>query len=455
MYVRRFITPFSLPIYAFGLAIVLGTLALVHPASLAEGRSLSWTDALFTATSATCVTGLIVVDTGTHFSWFGQTVILALIQLGGLGIMTYSSMVFYLWRRRVTLRDRFAVGSLMSDPSLNLGLFLRNLFFWVISFEAAGAVALFAFDPQGFSPFSAVFHSVSAFCNAGFSLQASSLNAWRGNLPINLVFMILIVSGGIGFSVLVEISSAIAHKLGKPQAAATSRARLSWYARIIIGTSAWLVVAGFGVILLGEYLGGSFQGMGIGEASLAALFQSVTCRTAGFNTVDTGAMTNMAITFMMVLMFIGGSPGSTAGGIKTSTARVLAAFFTSRMRGRDQIVIGKYAADYATHNKVFTLLAFATSILTVAVLLLTMSEGSMPHPESEGLFLEILFEAVSAFGTVGLSLGLTPELSLFGKYVIIGLMFVGRLGPILLLSHLQELHERPHYRWPDEALLIG
>ncbi|KUG28768.1 potassium uptake protein, integral membrane component, ktrb [hydrocarbon metagenome] len=454
MSIKKLFSPLALPIYVFAAAIFLGAALLGSPISHA-GAEISFLDALFTATSATCVTGLAVVDTGSAFSTFGQAAILVLIQLGGLGIMTYASLFFYLWRRRVSLTDHIAVGqSLMQDPSFHLGHFLLRVVGCVVVIEGIGALTLYLLDPQGFSPFSAVFHAVSAFCNAGFGLFPDSLMGYRGNVGVNLVVMALIILGGLGFTVLVEL-----YRLGRerlrPKERLVPRRGLSWYSRTVLATSAFLIVAGAVLLFLGEMRTGS-AGAGKWEAMLAAVFQSVTCRTAGFNTLDISHMGEASLVVMILLMFIGGSPGSCAGGIKTTTFRVLAAFGRAQMRGGRQAVVGRYAVDEATMNRALTLTIFAFGLVLVSLLVLCFTEGAtVAHHLAPGRFMDILFEVVSAFGTVGLSTGLTPTLTPAGKVVVIVLMFVGRLGPIVFLSVLQSFQERPRYQWPEQAMLIG
>ncbi len=447
------IPPYALPILFFGLVIITGA-ALLHCSISLTSAPISWIDALFTATSATCVTGLSVVDTGTFFSRFGQTVILALIQVGGLGIMTFTGLAFYLWRRHVSLSDRIAVGqSLLHDPAFHLGKFLIRIVLWTLTIEAVGAFFLFIQAPKDFPPYSALFHAVSAFCNAGFSLYSNSLSNWRGNWGINLVFMLLIILGGIGFSVLVELQACAARKF-QPIVKNQGR-KLSNYAQVVIKTSIFLIIFGWIAIYAAESIGFNSH-MLTGEALLTALFQSVTCRTAGFNSVDINHMTNVSLLVMMMLMFIGGAPGSCAGGIKVTTFRALTAFVHSQIKGRRQAVMGRFALNSDSVNKALILLVFATSIITFATLLLTISEGGdIPHPEARGLFLDLFFEAVSAFGTVGLSTGITPKLSMVGKSIITSLMFIGRLGPIVFLVAIQSFQEELFYDWPEENMLIG
>lgn len=457
MFRKIHVSPFVLPIVFFGSVIFAGALLLSTHWSVGD-RSMAWMDALFTATSATCVTGLIVVDTGTHFTRFGQLVILGLIQLGGLGIMTYTSLMFYLWRKRVSLVDRIAVGqSLLQDSAFNLGHFLIQLLIYTLLIETVGAFAIWGLSQGDITPYSAMFHSVSAFCNAGFSLYADSLTAWRGHWGMNGVMMLLIIAGGIGFSILVELREYLWRKMlivsGKAES--DKRPKISWYAAEVIKTSLFLIMAGALAIYLAEFVG-YHRHLPAGEAVLSALFQSVTCRTAGFNTLDIGFMTNVSLNLMIILMFIGGAAGSCAGGIKVSTFRAMVSFVTAQIKGRQQVVVGKYALNQDTLNKALSLTIFAGMIVFTAALLLNMTEGGdMPHPKARSLYLDLLFESASAFGTVGLSTGITPHLSTTGKGIIAALMFIGRLGPILFLSVLQSMQEKKRYMLPEEGMLIG
>ena len=447
---RLMMSPFWLPILFFAIAICTGTVLLKLPVSL-NGSAIGWVDALFTATSATCVTGLVVVDTGTFFSGFGQTVILVLIQLGGLGVMTYTGLIFYLLHQRVSLTDRLAVGqSLLHDPAFDLGRFLLQMVGWTFAIEAVGALLIYV-QASNVGVFGAVFHAISAFCNAGFALQADSLSGWRGHWGLNFVFICLIVFGGIGFGVLMEIRTWVwALFCGK-----VSETRVSWYAGVVLRTSLFLVLFGWGAIYLAEFVGYQ-RHLTPAEAVLSSLFQSVTCRTAGFNTVDIGQLTNVTLCVMVVLMFIGGSAGSCAGGIKVTTFRALAGFVAAQITGRRQVVVGRFALDRATVNKALQLFIFATIFVVGAIMLLNITEGGdLPHPVVRGLFLDIVFEVVSAFGTVGLSTGLTPTLSVAGKAILTLVMFVGRLGPILFISALQSLQKETRYRWAEESMLIG
>ena len=442
-----------LPIIFFGVFIAAGALLLLGSESEST-KPLSWTDAVFTATSALCVTGLAVVDTGSYFTRFGQTIILFLIQIGGLGIMTFTSLAFYLWRQRVSFTDRIAVGqSLLHDPKFHLGKFLTHLVGWTFFSEFLGAGLLVILEPDKFSPFSALFHAVSAFCNAGFSLFATSLMEWQGHWRINLVFMGLIFLGGIGFSVLVEFQT-YGTRLIKPKPIQPAQ-KLSWHSKTVFQTSIMLVVIGWVSLYLAEFVGYS-RIMVADDAVLSALFQSVTCRTAGFNTLDIAKMTNVALVIMLFLMFIGGAPGSCAGGLKVTTFRVLLAVILSQLQGKRQASIGQFGISEDVIKKALLLFVFAGGIIFIASLLLDITEGGdLPHYQVRGQFLEILFETVSAFSTVGLSTGLTAKLTTAGKWIIIVLMFVGRLGPFLFVAAIQSWQQTQYYSLPEENMIIG
>lgn len=453
-FLKKLFPPISLPIIFFGIVSSLGAILLHSDLSYVD-KPISWTDAFFTATSAVCVTGLTVVDTGSFFKPFGYGVILGLIQIGGLGIMTFTSLAFFLWRRRISLTDRIAVGqSILHDQKFHLGSFLFRILIWTAFIEIAGSFLIFLLAPGPLTPFSAIFHSISAFCNAGFSLYSDSLISWRGSWGVNLVIMFLIMSGGIGFSVLVELHSYFLEKIktktihGRPPG-------LSWYSTTVIKTSLMLVGLGWGFIFLAEYVG-YHRTLTFSESLLTSLFQSVTCRTAGFNTLDIGNMTNISLLFMIALMFIGGASGSCAGGIKISTFRVFCAFVWSQIRGEEQVVIRKFAVSPKDVSKALVLITFSvTTVFLATIVLAAIEGGDVPHPMARGQFLDLLFEVVSAISTVGLSTGLTPKLSLGGKWIITILMFVGRLGPLIFLAALQAMHKEKLYRRPEENILIG
>lgn len=445
--------PIVYPIIFFIIVILSGAVFL-HSSEKNKIDSISWTDSVFTATSAACVTGLAVVDTGSYFTLFGKIIILCLIQIGGLGIMTFTSLSIYLWRRRTTITDRISVGQmLLHNPQFNLGTFLVEIVLWTFIIEVLGALLLFGVAPDSFTPFSALFHSVSAFCNAGFSLFSDSLVQWKGKWGINLIFIILIVTGGIGFSVFLEIKDYLERLLKKQNFKPGKN--LSWHAEIVLKTTLFLILMGWVSLYLTEFVGYKRM-MATDDAILTALFQSVTSRTAGFNTIDIGQMTNISLVIILFLMFIGGAPGSCAGGIKITTFRVLVAEIWSQLNGKKQAVIGKFAANEAVVKKAMVLFILSILIIFFSVFLLDFTEGGdKPHQMVRGQFLEILFESVSAFSTVGLTTGLTPNLTTPGKWIIIFLMIIGRLGPFVLIGALQSVKDTQYYKLPEENIMIS
>jgi trk system potassium uptake protein TrkH len=451
---RLHLQPLLIPIVFFGLAIFLGSVVLVLPVCLSEGKSLHWIDALFTAASATCVTGLAVVDTGTTFSRSGQVVLLFLMQVGGLGIMSLTSLGLYLLRKRVTLTDRIAVGqNLLQDPSFHLGRFLYRLVVYTFVIELVGAVLLHVVTRGEMGAFSTLFHAVSAFCNGGFSLYADSLSRWVDAPLVNLVVAGLIILGGIGFFVMTDVMQWLGPRLAGERR--LPRSRLSWYSEVVLKNTLFLIVAGTVAIFVAEWVVHSHH-YSPARALLASFFQAVSCRTAGFNTVPVGGLGTVTLLVMIALMFIGAAPGSCAGGIKITTFRVLVAFLHAELRGRDQTVIGRMAVSREAVRRSMSLFAFSVLIICLAILVLCYTEtGTLPDLQARARFIDITFEVVSAFGTAGLSTGLTPELTLTGKYVIIALMFIGRLGPLVFIGALSTLQRREAFSRPDADLLIG
>ena len=459
------ITPITLPIILFGGTIIIGTL-LLHSQQALAGASISWLDALFTATSATCVTGLATLDTGSTFSLFGQSVILLLIQLGGIGIMTYAALIFFLIRQKVTLNDRYVTGpTLQYRHNLPFLQLIKRIIVWTVIIEVIGAGALHLAAPHDFTFFAALFHSVSAFCNAGFSLYSDSLSHWHADWGVNLVIMALVICGGLGFAVVGELSgrlkTALQHwcrrwiRTPSDPAPTTPSSGLSWYSKIILSTTIILILVGGVGISFFEYFAAR-PDTGRAVTILAGIFQSVTCRTAGFNTLDLTLMTNVSLYLMLILMFIGGGSGSCAGGLKVGTFRVLVALLIAQVQGRSQAVIGRFAVERKIMHEALVLLFFSVVIIFLGAFLLNITEsGLVPHSQSRDLELKILFETVSAFGTVGLTLGLTTKLTAIGKIIVAVLMFTGRLGPIILITAIQSYQEKELFKWPEEHLLIG
>lgn len=451
---KRFISslglrPAQLMLVSFFFAVCVGAVLLALPVSSAAGRVTSLLDAFFTATSAVCVTGLIVHDTATHFSAFGQVVILLLIQLGGLGIMTFSVFLAVLMGRRIGIEQRIAMKDVLDRDELSGAV--RTISFIVkmtISFELTGAILLSIFwrdrfDSLWMSAYHGVFHSISAFCNAGFSTFSDSLVGFASDVPTNAVVCLLIVFGGLGFMTVRDLVDSIQ---GRFPGATRKPPRLRIQTIIVIGVSLVLIVLGsLGIFVFEEgFSDGDSQPS---TALLQAVFQSVSTRTAGFNTCDFGMLSPATLFLMILLMFIGASPGSTGGGLKTTTFAVLWGAMMNGFSQNRNVEILKRTIPGETIQKAITLLLFYFLLLAVCVLVLLAVEQLS--------FLDTLFEAVSAVATVGLSTGITAELSAAGRIVIIVLMFLGRLGPLTIGYALVLQQRKATYEYAEERVMIG
>jgi trk system potassium uptake protein TrkH len=409
------------------------------------------------------------VDPSQAFNRYGHYVILALIQLGGLGITTYSTLVFYLWSRRISLTDRLALsGILLNDPSFHLGRFIQRIVLVMLSLEALGALVLHLLDPERMDPFNAVFLAVSSFCNAGFALWPDSLAQWRSGWGVCLTVMALIILGGLGFAVLDECLLICKDRLpiffrraGGSQgetlvAPGGERPQFSYRAKLVFQTTLLLVLIGAVLLFIPEYFTADAQVSDPGELALTSLFQSVSARTAGFNSVDIARMTDVSLLTLIALMFIGGSPGSCASGIKTTSFRILVGFITAQFRGRSQVRVMGRGIPWATLNRVFVLFTFAVLTIGLGTFILACTEGGgNPHGRTPLPLADVFFEVVSAFATAGLSTGVTHQLSPAGKATECLLMFIGRIGPVWLISAMQHLQTEPHYRLPETDLPIG
>ncbi|MFP4308953.1 MAG: TrkH family potassium uptake protein [Desulfococcaceae bacterium] len=443
--------PARASVLGFAVLILIGTGLLMLPAA-STGASLHAVDALFTATSAACVTGLVVLDTGSDFTVLGQAVILLLIQTGGLGIMTISILFLMVAGGRPGLMERALIHQSFSyQTRLSPVEILRNVVLLTLGFETAGALLLwpvFLGDfPPGEAFYQAGFHAVSAFCNAGFSLFSDSLSGYRGHPLMNLVVCGLIVSGGLGFLVLLEGGRALRRKRRRWE-------RLSLHAKMALATTG-LLLAGSVLLVLALEWNHTLAGLSWPDKLMAAVFQAATPRTAGFNTVDIGRLANETLFLFVLLMFVGGSPGSCAGGIKTTTLACLGFLGLSRLRGHQRPRLFRRTLPEGAVWR--SLQVGLTSGLVVAaglMLLLITERGDLPVAESRAQFPELLFEVVSAFGTVGLSTGATPHLSVSGKLVITALMFIGRLGPLVLGMAISR-HAAPRAAYAEENVMIG
>ena len=453
--------PARLMVVTFAVAIAVGTVLLSLPAASAMGQRVEPVDALFTATSATCVTGLIVLDTGEDFSLFGQLVILVLLQLGGLGIMTFSVSLLLAVGGTISKQREVVMRDMLDQESIQDVLHLVR-FILLITFvvEAVGAVVLFfcLAPARGYSPrtfYEAVFHSISAFCNAGFSVYNDSLEAFSRLVSVNVTMSVLIVVGGLGFPVLRDLLLSL--RGGRVQAGLAPRLRTQ--TKVVLTATVVLLAAGTAIFYVTD-AGHTLEGLSTGDRLLASWFQSVTARTAGFNTVPIAGVGQAALLLLVLLMFIGASPGSTGGGVKTTTAAVLWQAMVSAFRGRREVELFQRTVPRAVVRRAVALVVLSVLVIALATMaLMTWGEKPAEAGNKAGLkpagFEDYLFEAFSAFGTVGLSTGATRQLTQAGKVIVTALMFIGRLGPLTLALSLLGEPRRAEYAYPEERLMVG
>ncbi len=444
--------PEALLVGSFGGVILLGAGLLTLPWAQVAGN-VSFLDALFTATSSVCVTGLVVVDTGTAYTLFGQTVILLLIQAGGLGIMTFAALLFQLLGRRLSLKTQAVVhGSFFQqDIGVNFKKIFRQILVITAVTEITGVLLLFlVLLWRSVSPaeafFSALFHAISAFCNAGFSIYQDNLMGLRGCPVFISTVMLLIVIGGLGHTVVRELWDLTKARLFRQESEA-GPPRLSVHARVVLLVSGGLIALGtLGLLVLGLT---SAETTWMEKVS-GALFQSLTPRTAGFNTVEIRALPLSSLLLLVLLMFVGGSPASCAGGLKTTALAIFLADLRARLLGEEEARLLGRRVPRETQARVSLLLRLAVLWNLLGVLFLLVTEGGRL---GVGLH-DVLFEQISAFGTVGLSTGITPQLSATGRLWVIATMFVGRLGPLTLAVWI---FPKPqiHIRYPEGRIMIG
>lgn len=442
------LSPTQLIVIAFAAIMLTGGFALSLPISSRSGQWTSFIDALFTAVSATCVTGLVVVDTYQYWSGFGQAVILTLIQIGGLGLMTFSTLASFLLRRSISLKERMAqVQSLNMQDIQGIIRLTRNILIGTFSAEATGALILsFRLLPDFGFPgalFRGVFHSVSAFCNAGFDImgeksQFTSLTGYVSDPTVNLVVMGLVVAGGLGFLVWEDIYQKRSFR------------RLTVYSKMVIVITGILILFGAAFIFALEYGNPETLGrLGFKGKVLAAFFQSVTARTAGFNTVDMSSLRDSSKAVMTFLMYIGGSSGSTAGGIKTVTFGILAVMLWRSLKGHGDVVVGRRRISEANVYRAWGIVGISLAIVLGGSMFISI----VNHVD----ITSALFEMTSAFGTVGLTLGITASLVPASKILVMLTMFFGRVGifTIAYAIAVKSGSHRPDFRYPECKVLIG
>lgn len=436
----HYLTPPRVLTAGFFLLIIIGTALLSLPAASASGERIKFLDALFTATSATCVTGLTIMDTGAHYSRFGQIVLLCLFQLGGVGFMTAATWFALALGRKISLRDRLVLKEALNQTEMSgiVQLVIR-IFLFSVAIESVGAILFAAvwMDSMTFGQavYNGIFHAVSIFNNAGFEL----LGGWSqfvNDPAINIISMALIIFGSMGFIVMADL-------IRWPE-----KRKLSLHSKVVLWATLVLTVGGAVLFFIFEYTNPrTFGALGLDGKLWASMFQSVSLRSAGLNTVPIADLRQATQLLMVILMFIGAAPGSTGGGIKITTFVVLLAGIGAIIRGREDAVIFRHRIAARELYRAITVTLMGVIVIVAATMLLTTVE--------DGHFLVLLFEAVSAFGTVGFSLGATLELSDYGKGIIIALMFMGRLGLLTLAFAFRSKPKKEPFRYPEGQIIIG
>ncbi|MDD4769467.1 MAG: TrkH family potassium uptake protein [Eubacteriales bacterium] len=437
------LNPARVLVLGFLAIIIIGALLLMLPQAVV-GERLGALEAFFTSTSAVCVTGLVVVDTGTTFSVFGQLVIMFLIQIGGLGFMTMATLIFMLLGRKISFRNRLLISESLNQFTVQgVVALVRIILVYTLAVEGSAALILalrFSRDMGWIRGiYYGVFHAVSAFCNAGFDLMGnfSSLAAYRGDPVVNLVIMALIISGGLGFTVIRDFVTNW-RKAG----------RFELHSKLVLIITALLLVSAFLAIFVLEFSNPqTLADIPWGEKVLATAFTATTPRTAGFNTLPIDGLRQSTLFLIIILMFIGASPASTGGGIKTATFGVILVAVHSIIRGESDAVLFKRRLPQYVIHKALAIIIISIGLIAFVTLILCITE---PFD-----FMPVLFEVVSAFGTVGLSVGITPGLSAWGKLLIIFMMFVGRVGPVTLTLAFGQRLKQVNIRYPEGRVMVG
>lgn len=439
---NKLASPARILVLGFASVILLGTILLMLPAATANQQGLSFLDALFQATSAVCVTGLVVVDTGTDLSFIGQVILVLLVQIGGLGFITMATLLALLMGKRIGLRERLVMQQALNQLSIEgiVRITIYIIAFTLIVESAAALILAISWWPElGWqkAAFFGIFHSITGFCTAGFDLfgEYRSLTSYVDHPVVNIVICSLIILGGLGFSVIVDVIN----KRGIRG--------LSLHSKLVIATNLVLWGLGFVIFFLMEYNNpNTLQPLSMDGKLWAAFFQAITPRSAGFATVDVGGMFAGTQLLLIILMFIGASSGSMGGGIKTSTFAALIMAVWAMIRGKRDVEVFRRRISQEVVFRALTIAAMAGLLVVVMTMILTITE--------QADFLTVLFEVVSAFGTVGLSMGLTSELTPIGKVLIALTMFIGRVGPLTLAFALTQ-SKGSTVRQPEEKILVG
>ncbi|MCY6958711.1 TrkH family potassium uptake protein [Clostridium sp. ZC22-4] len=439
---KRKLSPVQILAIGFAIVILIGAILLSLPIASKNGINTPFIDCIFTSTSAVCVTGLTTLNTAEHWTYFGKTVIICLIQIGGLGFMSFATLLALILGKRITLKERLVMQEAMNSFSLQgLVKLAKYILIFTFSVEGAGALLMSTkFVPEyGFLKglYFSIFHSISAFCNAGFDLTGNSLVPYFNNSVIILTIAALVIIGGLGFSVWAEIYNYKGIK------------KLSLHAKLVISATIVLILVGWILMFLFEVNNpGTIKDFSIKDKLLSSFFASVTPRTAGFNSISTADMTPAGKGLTILLMFIGGSPGSTAGGIKTATAGLLLMTVISVIKGREDTEIFKRTLSKELVYRAFVITTIAFGVVVTGSMILSVTEpgASLEH---------IIYETTSAFATVGLTLGFTPKLSFIGKIVIALTMYIGRVGPLTLILALANKKKGSSIKYPEGKILVG
>jgi trk system potassium uptake protein TrkH len=452
--------PTQVLVIGFLAVILIGAFLLNLPIASADGNSIGFVDALFTSTSAVCVTGLVVVNTLSHWTMFGKIVIVLLIQIGGLGFMTITTTLFIILGKKIRLKERLIIQEALNQYTLaGMVRLAKNVVLGTLILELLGAILLairFIPDYGKDGIFMSIFHAVSAFCNAGFDIVGdSSLVPYVGDALVNITIMSLIVLGGLGFTVWLDYIKMFKEKKKFRYTFKRAFQRLTLHSKLVTVLTIALILVGFVFFLMIEGSNPATLGtMGFKEKLLGSMFQSVTTRTAGFNTIILPNMNDASKFMTIILMFIGGSPAGTAGGIKTVTFGVIFLAVVSVTKGREDVEAFNKRVTWDIVKRALAVMIISITVVISTTMLLSITEVAIAH---QFLFMDVFFEAVSAFATVGLSLGITPYLSTLGKLIICLTMFIGRLGPVTMMVafSLRDKKHKSTIRKPEEKILVG
>lgn len=444
LYEKIMLKPGMVLVTGIAIIIIIGGILLNLPIASNDGQSIGFLDAIFTATSAVSVTGLVPVNTAEHWTIFGKIVIISLIQIGGFGFMTSATLIAFITGKRIGLKERLIMQEQFNQESFaGIVKLTKFVILFTITIEAIGALLLsMKFVPlhgtlkgMGYS----IFHSISAFCNAGFDLTGDSMAPFVGDTLMNFTIMSLVIFGGLGYTVYLDIARQKSYK------------KLTLHSKMVLSVSAILILTGALFVFVTEYSNPATLGsLSLYEKVLASFFQSVVARTAGFYSINLAGMFNSASLFIIMLMFIGGSPSSTAGGIKTTTFGTIVCTVISEIKGKEDVEVFEKRISTIMIRKAFILLSVSLILVGGVTLILTMTEKNQS-------VLDLLFETTSAFATVGSSRNITPELSNIGKILITITMYLGKVGPLTLglaLSNKSRIHKKS-YKYPEGKIIIG